>query len=423
MKPESMNLSLFDLVRCFASAMDLVSSVVGEHQRRVSCIAYRLASEMGLSEKDQEDVSLAGAMHDCGVFSLQEKLALMSADSDLPNIHRHAEIGYRALKKFPAFERFALIIRYHHLPWHNGAGAEKNGERVPIESHIIHLADRIDTFINRKEYIIGQTDDILRRVQERSDDFAPQALAAFDSLQHREFFWLDVVHGAPSPVFDPSMRSSDRSLGLSDLEVISRVFCQLMDFRSHFTATHSSGVAATAEALARLCGFSDVECQVMRVAGQLHDLGKFAIPVELLEKPAHLTDEEFRLIRSHTYHTNRILKTIPELNVVNAWGSLHHEKLNGRGYPFHMDDLELSEGSRIMAVADVFTALTEDRPYRKGMTRQGTLDIMKRMAHDGALDQNILETLERHFEFLESIRIKAQEAEAMAYYDVSQVQN
>jgi HD-GYP domain-containing protein (c-di-GMP phosphodiesterase class II) len=82
--------------------------------------------------------------------------------------------------------------------------------------------------------------------------------------------------------------------------------------------------------------------------------------------------------------------------------------LNGKGYPFHHQGKDLSLGSRIMCVADVFTAVTEDRPYRKGMSNAETIKVLKSMAQSGTLDANIVSTLESHFEEINGIRAKAQ---------------
>jgi len=154
---------------------------------------------------------------------------------------------------------------------------------------------------------------------------------------------------------------------------------------------------------------------MMKVAGHLHDLGKLAVPAEILEKPAKLTEEEFDIIKSHTFYTYSILETISDLDVINAWASFHHERLDGKGYPFRHKGEDLSLGSRIMAVADVFTAITEDRPYRKGMTSDRALQVLQQMAANSALDSGIVSLLTLHYNEIDSMRIDAQTA-AMEEY-------
>lgn len=142
----------------------------------------------------------------------------------------------------------------------------------------------------------------------------------------------------------------------------------------------------------------------MRLAGYLHDLGKLAVPAEILEKPGKLTREEFAVVRSHTYHTYRVLERIPGLETVNEWASFHHERLNGQGYPFHKDDTSLSLGARIMAAADVLTAITEDRPYRAGMSRDKAAQVLDSMVNGGSLDGEVVDLLKQNFDTVNVVR-------------------
>ncbi|MCM8763776.1 MAG: HD domain-containing protein [Candidatus Omnitrophica bacterium] len=206
-------------------------------------------------------------------------------------------------------------------------------------------------------------------------------------------------------------------LDMTGLINLAKLFYRIIDFRSRFTATHSIGVAMTAKALSKLIGFSERECQMMEIAGYLHDLGKLEIPAEILEKPAKLTEDEFNIIKSHTYYTYSILKTISDLDLINDWPSFHHERLDGKGYPFHHKSRDLSIGSRIMAVADVFTAISEERPYRKGMSSDKALQVLQQMAQDSALDAHVVSTLAIHFNQANSIRITVQASASKEYHE------
>jgi len=153
----------------------------------------------------------------------------------------------------------------------------------------------------------------------------------------------------------------------------------------------------------------------MRIAGYMHDLGKLAVPVEILDKPAHLNRNEFNVVRHHSFYTYRILEPIAALKTINTWAAFHHERLDGFGYPFHLREKELPLGSQVMAVADVFTALTEDRPYRRGMKRSDTLKVLDDMRADSALNGQIVSLLGKHYEELDAVRMAAQ-ADARTNY-------
>ena len=131
----------------------------------------------------------------------------------------------------------------------------------------------------------------------------------------------------------------------------------------------------------------------MEIAGLLHDLGKLVVPNAILEKPAGLTPNEFAVIKQHTYYTYSTLGTIAGMRQIAEWAAFHHERLDGAGYPFRRDGPSISLGSRIMCVADVFTALAEDRPYRKGMTPERVTGIMQDMASRGLQDRRIVQML------------------------------
>jgi len=414
---KKMELSLFDLLMCLSGAMDLVSKMVVNHQKRVSYIALRLAAELGLPIQEQNELIMAGALHDCGTFSLKEKQDILQFDTQM--LCGHAEIGYQLLKNFPPLKKAALLVRYHHLPWQQGRGSELDGDPVPLGSHILHLADRVDILVDKDREILGQVRGIRQKIRERSgSQFIPSLVEAFGGLSSKEYFWLDLS----SPFLDSILLRrgpmSTIELGWNDLMGLTNLFCQIIDFRSPFTATHSSGVAATAEALSQLAGFSELESRMMKIAGFLHDLGKLVIPSEILEKRTKLTESEFNLIRSHSLYTYRILENISDLSTINAWGSLHHERLDGKGYPFHYQEKDLPLGSRIMAVADVFTAVNEDRPYRKGMAKDGVLLILREMARNMGLDPAMVSMLERHYDDVNTLRIRAQEASHQEYREL-----
>ncbi len=411
--------SMFDLIMCMSGAMDMINPSVVDHHKRVAYIAFSIGKEMALSLEEQNNLVLAGLLHDSGALYLKERLATLEFEQENPYIH--AERGYLLLRKFQPFHKIANLVRYHHTSWIDAMACHRD---IPMESHILNLADRISVLIDNKEKnILWSNKKILEKINDFSELFNPDLLDIFKSLSDKESFWLDA--SSPSIGFILSRRTKLPSveLNLKELINLGKLFCQIIDFRSHFTATHTSGVAAGAESLARLSGFSERECHLMRLAGYLHDLGKLAVPAEILEKPGKLTEEEFGIIRSHTYYTYITLEHISEFDIINNWASFHHERLDGRGYPFHLNKQDLSIGSRIMSVADVFTALTEDRPYRTGMDSEKTMRTIRTMAKNSALDKHIVEVLEDNFDEINNCRAEAQELARKEYKEFEEAGN
>jgi len=402
-----LKVSLFDLATSLSNAMDLISSDIVNHHKRVAYIALKIAKELKLPAKDIDNIVLAGILHDVGALSFRERLT--AKQYEFENANKHAEVGYWLLKNFELMHDMAEVVRYHHHLWDDGRGEYANGQKVPIGAHILHLADRIEILINRNEEILGQVERIVTTVingQRRV--YAPHIIEAFIELSHCEYFWLDIVSPNIGQILADNTEIDSVQLEIDTLLQFTKLFSQIIDFRCSFTATHSSGVAYTSEALARVIGLSEFECQIMRIAGFLHDLGKLAIPKEILEKPSKLIDTEFNVMRSHTYHTYRILSAIPGFKQITEWASFHHEKLNGKGYPFHLKGDDLTLGARIMAVADVFTAITEDRPYRTGLEREKVISILTKMVDNEALDKFVVNALKANYDEINEIRIQAQ---------------
>jgi HD-GYP domain-containing protein (c-di-GMP phosphodiesterase class II) len=398
---------LFDLVACLSDAVDLVSPALVDHHKQVSYIASCIGEELGLPLERQKDLILAGALHDIGALSLAERIETLKFDFE--SFEQHATLGAGLLTLFEPLAPLASIIDSHHVFWNHGSGSHKNGRLVALESHIIHLADRVAVLIDTKNEVLGQVNGICDKTREQSGRmFKPELVDAFMSLSQKEYFWLDAKSSTIYRHLRRKARSKTIVMDLDQLNDLAMLFAKVIDYRSSFTATHSSGVSASAEHLATLCGFSERECRMIRIAGFLHDLGKLAVPREILEKPGSLTPEEFNIIRSHTFHTYRILETVEDFETINTWGAFHHERLNGKGYPFHHRGKDLSFGSRIMCVADVFTALTEDRPYRKGMSDAETIKVLKSMAQSKTLDAAIVAVMGSHFEEMNGVRAKAQ---------------
>ena len=198
-------------------------------------------------------------------------------------------------------------------------------------------------------------------------------------------------------------------LGPVQLVDLCGLFSQTIDSKSPFTATHSLGVAHTARMLLKLSRMADADdLTTMFIAGLLHDIGKLAIPHEILEKPSALTPEELSQIQQHAETSLDLLGSIPGFTCVCEWGGRHHERLDGTGYPQGIRAASLSLPMRIIAVADVFTALTEDRPYRAGMPLAEAMGIIESMAELCYLDANVVALLADNVMRVNKARIRAQ---------------
>ncbi|RCX15450.1 HD domain-containing protein [Anaerobacterium chartisolvens] len=413
MQIQNSKIALMDIIISISSLIDLVSPILTGHHKRVTYISLKIAGEMGLPKDIQNDIIIASLLHDSGALSLNERIETLRFEDQ--HATRHAEMGYRLLKDFPLFKQAARIIRHHHLKWNYGACEFCDMGKIHIGSHIIHLADRVDCLIDTNSNIINQTDDIQSIIKKHSGAvFSPQIVEAFLSVSSKEAFWLDTILN-PDTIF----RNFDLgylSMHSDEFMDIAVIYKRIIDFRSKFTSTHSSGVAAVAELLGKIFKIPDESCRLFKAAGYMHDLGKLAIPSEILEKPGKLTKAEINIMKSHTYYLYHILEKVKGFEVINTWSSFHHEHLNGEGYPFRLKEEDLSIGSRILGVADIFTAITEDRPYRKGMEIEQALSVLNSMAKKNQIDADIVNSLINNFDTVNYVRLQSQ-AEALVEYN------
>lgn len=407
-------IQLEDLLLCMSGAQDLLSPHLSSHHQRVAYLSFRLAEKINLPREEQRDIFYAALVHDIGALSFQERLEII--DGKLPGIHRHAFRGEKLLRGFRPLRKSADIIRYHHVPWEDGRGAQFHGESVSLASHVIHLADWVCLRIRDGTHILTQLSSILESVRGKSGSrFVPSLVDALLGLEGLEYCWLDLTSAEPTAKLRKEHTYHALELKIDDVVDLALVFSQIIDFRSGFTSRHSAGVAKTAERLAFLAGFSPYECKMMLVAGYLHDFGKIAISNEILEKPGKLDAEEIDEMRAHTYYTYHLLDTISQFQTINTWASYHHEKLNGKGYPFHIRGEDLSLGARIMAVADVFTAITENRPYREGMEEDPARKVLENMVKSNALDGRVVGLLLEHYDGIRTLLENAQSEAAERY--------
>lgn len=405
--------NLYKLLQCISTAQDLVSPKLYNHHQQVAYLSYCLAREMQLPIEQQKDIFLASLVHDIGALSIDERLEVI--EEEPLHINHHAFISARLFESFKPLQYAAKLIKYHHLPWEYGKGLIYNDDEVPYGSHVIHIADRICSAIKQDNNVLSQLPHILEHIKNNCNSlFDPKLFEGIEILAKQEYIWLDLVSNNPIHSIDTALFDIIE-LGIDDNIELGLIFSQIIDFRSSFTARHSAGVANIAECLAQLAGFSNTECKMMLVAGYLHDLGKLAIDNSILEKPSALTDEEFNMIRSHTYYTYRLLDTIPQFKLINLWASYHHERMDGNGYPFHIKGENLSLGSRIMAVSDVFTAIMESRPYREGMTASQAVKVLRDMVDSGALDQHVVKLLLDNFSMINDLREKSQQEAEKRY--------
>ena len=266
------------------------------------------------------------------------------------------------------------------------------GYRIPTLARIAAIAQHLDVFASDKG-----PDNAVAVMWTRSGKwFDPELVKIAASLHRNKTLWkgcLDILpeQETRAAVLELEPRAGLR-LGPDRIDRICEAFSDVVDAKSPFTVVHSLGVADSAMMIAETMGLPPKRTQFVRRAALLHDLGKLCIPTSVLEKQGKLTAEEFMLVKQHPALTRKILSRIPAFRELAQVAGSHHEKLDGTGYPNNLRGEVLSLETRIVAVADVYTALSEERPYRESLDLDQISDIMSRDI-PGKLDPQCFEAL------------------------------
>ena len=186
-----------------------------------------------------------------------------------------------------------------------------------------------------------------------------------------------------------------------DTHQVLKLLVYFLDFKSTVTLTHSINTSCYALSLGKRLRLSDEDLNTLFTGAIVHDIGKIATPTRILEFPGKLSPEDMGIMRYHVNHTKRILGSIVSTGIFEA-ATRHHEKLNGSGYPNKLNAQDLNLVQRILTVADITSALTDNRSYKGEFSRERTLGIINDMTTNGELDADIVEVLNIHFDDIRS---------------------
>ncbi len=415
---------LSEVLSALTFALDLTEGQRPGHTLRTCMLAMRLGNAVGLSPADLEALYYAALLKDAGCSSNAARMAALfgSDDQDVKRNMRFVDwqdrwqlamrtaqncgVGRSPLARLRHFlmiartpdmtrdiiqarcERGAAIaaqlgfprgsseaIAYLDEQW-CGLGHPMGiaGNEIPVLSRILLITQTLEAFVTENGLEAG-----MRMVRARRGRwFDPQLADTVLSWKRDAALWQALADGdrleaaviALEPTSVPTMATDDR------LDAIAHGFAAVIDAKSPFTGTHSTNVARYAAAIASATGGSPPHVRDVLRAGLLHDLGKLGISNRILDKPGKLSDQERETIKQHPKWTWEILRHVPAFAPVAASASLHHERLDGRGYPWGLSAQVLDQTARLLSLADVYEALTADRPYRAGMPVDKVLGIM-----------------------------------------------
>lgn len=287
--------------------------------------------------------------------------------------------GAHILRKLGLGDVAAEAVRGLDEHWDGSGYPEcRTANSIPLESRILAIAQHLDVFASEQG-----PDQAIKVLAERSGRWFEPALARIAEQLHRSGrLWSCALPNTPETETRQAVLDlapgQVHTLGASDIDLICEAFADVVDAKSSFTFRHSLGVTGAAESIAGQLGLSPERRQMVRRAALLHDIGKLRVPNSILDKPGKLDAAEWQVVQEHPRLTREILSRIGSFGELATIAGAHHEKLDGSGYPNHLTSTALPIEARIIAVADVYGALTEDRPYRAGLSHEEAMAILNR---------------------------------------------
>jgi putative nucleotidyltransferase with HDIG domain len=423
----AMALRLAELIGGLSYALDLTEGQPKGHSIRCCWLGYQLGEAIGFNTAELSDLYYTLLLKDLGCSSNAARICELyltddrsfkqefkHIDGSLPQALRFV-LGHTGLNASLA-ERFRAIVnilknggeisrelieaRCHrgadiaalmrfsprvcdgirNLDEHwdgSGKPAQLAGRAIPLESQIALLAQVADVFYQLSGPA-GALDEIAKRA---GTWFSEDIVTVFRGVSASRDFWDTLA--------DPHLQEKVQRLEPANeirhvdddyLDEIATAFAKVIDSKSPFTSGHSERVSVFSDLIAEQIGMQPDRRRRLRRAALLHDIGKLAISNSILDKQGKLTDEEYAIVKSHPAHGADILSSVSVFSELAQVAHNHHERLDGKGYPRGLSAPLLFVETRIVSVADVFDALTSERPYRAAMPVSQAFAIMDKEA-------------------------------------------
>lgn len=416
-----MKLDFTDFLYAMSFALDAVehefTGATEEHGKRVAWLSMKMADGCGMSEEQLVDFIGCAILHDNAIAEyLQEERKLRMGDGCMPTeslnaaaktdrvrltdygrLARHVVIGERNAGLLPFRTDVKNAILWHHENADGSGALGLRQDQTSLQSELIHLADTVDLLYDLKTIRPEGFEGVRRFVAgETGRLFSERAAEQFE----RKVAFSDIKalqEEGPEALLKKRIPAVWHDYTDDEIKAIAEFFARIIDYKSPFTTVHSLGVADKARRMAEYYQWNPDKAVSFYLAGAMHDIGKVVVGNEILEKPGKLDAAEFSRMKDHAAATLHILSDIDGLTEITEWAANHHEKLDGSGYSRGMSAEQLSFEERLMACIDIYQALTEDRPYKAGLSHAKTMAMMRSMAGENKIDGNIVKDLDAVF--------------------------
>lgn len=397
-RPERVHaLGSADLAIAFSKALDLAEGKEIGHAQRVCYIATSIADAIGIEEPSRSGIYFAGLLHDIGVTPASADLfraagvdemaifapaplapradshrgASVFADREAIDdaIESHGPLGADFARKLELGEECARAIEHHHERW-DGTGYPVGftGDETPLEARIIAVADAVEVLISENPNALVARRRVAQSLQELAGTMLdPAVVDTVLGLSRADSFWLGLYAEDLAETVRALSHNLDVRKSRKRVQRFAETIAELADLKRGHGSHHARLTAQHAERLANEIELDEATVELIRIGALLLDVGLLGVPARIMSKPDILSVTEMQLMRQHPSNSEQILQDLSGLEEVAQWVSRHHERPDGKGYPDMLEGDEIPLESRILAVADMWSALTSNRPHRSAL--------------------------------------------------------
>lgn len=376
-----------DIIHIVRRTLNLVDSRLVEHGERVGYIVYKMLTAFDRFDKKQiMDICILSIFHDIGAYKTDEIDNMLHFET--VNVWRHSIYGYLFIKQMTPLSELASVILFHHIDY--SKLKLLNEEHSEIAT-ILNLADRLDIYLQTKKGMISE--EKLKPM--RDTKFSSLSIDLLLKANQNNEIVENILSGEYMNELNEQI--DQLHFTIEEIEQYLHMLIYSIDFRSEATVVHTINTVSISIELARVCGLSEAEIEKIKFGALLHDLGKIGIPLEILENPGKLIDSEMNVMKSHVSITEEIICEVINDEICQI-AIRHHEKLDGTGYPKRLMAHELSKAQRIVAVADIMSALSGTRSYKNSYPKERIVAILTSMKNNGKLCPDTVDSMLQNYD-------------------------
>ncbi len=381
-----------DVNEIIRKTLGIINNKIMSHGEITGYILYKMMeyentyTEQHYTEQELVDYTMLGILHDIGLY--KEDNVKNVSDFETKNLWPHSIYGFLFLKYLSPVGDRAEIILYHHLDYNLYGMIQSRYLHV---TELLNLADKMDTVLHLKEEKLEA--DYFAKY--RDIKFSGAALELFQKAEKCYGITDNLVSGKYREELEKLL--AQRAFSEQYKKGFLEMLVYTIDFRSEHTVIHTLATVNFAEQLGRLARITGKELRDLHYGALLHDLGKIAIPLHILESTGRLNDDEMKVMKAHVRITEMILEGIVDDDVLQI-AVRHHEKLDGTGYHRGLSAADLTLPQQIIAVADILSALYGKRSYKEAFSKEKILDIMNSDADKGKINRNVVTSLEKNYD-------------------------